>query len=363
MLFRSLATGHIQADETPVTVNADGPDSRPLGQCYFWVFSTSELWPGERVVVFQYESSRGTRVLREFLEGYAGTLTCDAYSCYQTFEKEQEGSVTVTGCMTHLRRYFVDVLRAMKDFRDLTPEEKKEIPAYQAVEKLKKIFQAETPLQKLTAEERLRIRREKIQPLVEELFDWIHSFGDEDFEKGGLMQKALNYGKNQEVYLKRFLEDGYVPMHNSGSGRSIIPLCIGRNNWRSIGSENGAAAAAYAYSIAETAKANHADPFYYYKFLLEQLPFLLREHGIEKYLSYLDCLIHGLRLPIFVRVLSLITPISGSLIASHTLDMTMIIAAYNSAFFIPLSTKVVKKNDSTTPSNAEYPLPYISPPP
>lgn len=285
-----LATGHIQADETPVTVNADGPDSRPLGQCYFWVFSTSELWPGERVVVFQYESSRGTRVLREFLEGYAGTLTCDAYSCYQTFEKEQEGSVTVTGCMTHLRRYFVDVLRAMKDFRDLTPEEKKEIPAYQAVEKLKKIFQAETPLQKLTAEERLRIRREKIQPLVEELFDWIHSFGDEDFEKGGLMQKALNYGKNQEVYLKRFLEDGYVPMHNSGSERSIIPLCIGRNNWRSIGSENGAAAAAYAYSIAETAKANHADPFYYYKFLLEQLPFLLREHGIEKDLSYLDCL-------------------------------------------------------------------------
>jgi hypothetical protein len=145
-------------------------------------------------------------------------------------------------------------------------------------------------LQKLTAEERLRIRREKIQPLVEELFDWIHSFGDEDFEKGGLMQKALNYGKNQEVYLKRFLEDGYVPMHNSGSERSIIPLCIGRNNWRSIGSENGAAAAAYAYSIAETAKANHADPFYYYKFLLEQLPFLLREHGIEKDLSYLDCL-------------------------------------------------------------------------
>lgn len=30
-----LGTGHIQADETPVSVNADGPDSDPLGQCYF----------------------------------------------------------------------------------------------------------------------------------------------------------------------------------------------------------------------------------------------------------------------------------------------------------------------------------------
>ena len=90
--------------------------------------------------------------------------------------------------------------------------------------------------------------------------------------------------------MKRFLEDGYVPMHNSGSERSIIPLCIGRNNWKAIGSENGAAAAACAYSIAETAKVNQADPFYYYKFLLERLPSLLKEHGLEEDLSYLDCL-------------------------------------------------------------------------
>lgn len=164
------ATGHIQADETPVTVNGDGPGSTPLGQCYFWAFTTSELWPGERIVVFQYESSRSTQVLREFLEGYAGTLTCDAYSCYQTFEKEQKGSVVVTGCMTHLRRNFVDVLKAIRGFRGLSLEEKKKVPAYKAVEKLKKIFQLETPLHSLTAQERLKIRREKIQPLVEDLF-------------------------------------------------------------------------------------------------------------------------------------------------------------------------------------------------
>ncbi len=106
----------------------------------------------------------------------------------------------------------------------------------------------------------------------------------------GLMQKALNYGKNQEVYLKRFMEDGYVPMHNSGSERCIIPLCIGRNNWKAIDSESGADVAAYAYSIAETAKANHADPFCYYKFLLEELPPLLKEHGLDEDLSFLDSL-------------------------------------------------------------------------
>ncbi|MCM1412646.1 MAG: IS66 family transposase [Lachnospiraceae bacterium] len=286
LMFR---TRHIQADETPVTVTGDSQDEERSRNCYFWVFSTSELWPGERIVVFQYENSRSTEVLREFLKGYSGTLTCDAYASYQTFEKEQDGAVTVTGCMTHLRRNFVDALKAMKDFRKLPEEEKKKVPAYQAVEKLKEIFRIETPLRELPAEERLRIRQEKIAPKIEELFCWIHSFQEGDFDEGGLMQKALNYGKNQEEYLKRFLEDGYVPMHNSGSERSIIPFCIGRNNWKAIASEDGATAAAYAYSLAETAKANHADPFYYYKFLLEKLPPVLKEHGAEEDLGFLDC--------------------------------------------------------------------------
>lgn len=281
---------HLQADETPVTVNGGVQDGGKHRNSYFWVFSTSELWPGERIVIFQYDSSRSTEVLREFLKDYSGFLTSDAYTCYQVFEKERNGTVIVTGCLTHLRRYFVDVLKAMKGFKKLSLEEKKEIPAYQAVEKLRNIFRIETPLRELSAEERLRIRQEKIAPRIGELFEWMHSFQEGDFEEGGLMQKALNYGKNQEVYLKRFLEDGYVPMHNSGSERSIIPLCIGRNNWKSIASGNGANAAAYAYSIAETAKANHADPFYYYKFLLEELPPLVKEHGMEEDLSFLDCL-------------------------------------------------------------------------
>lgn len=210
-----------------MTVNEGSREGGKAGNSYFWVFSTSELWPGERIIIFQYDSSRSTEVLLEFLRDYSGFLTCDAYTCYQVFEKEQNGMVIVTGCLTHLRRYFVDVLKAMKVFRKLRKEEKKEVPVYQAVEKLKEIFRTETPLREVSVEERLRIRQEKIAPMMEDLFEWIHSFQEGDFEKGGLMQKALNYGKNQEVYLKRFLEDGYVPMHNSGSERSIIPLCIG----------------------------------------------------------------------------------------------------------------------------------------
>lgn len=283
-----LKSGHIQADETSVIVKETIQDKKIYGQCYFWVFSTSELWPEERIILFQYERSRAANVLREFLKGYSGTLTSDAYASYQTFEKEQNGLIILTGCLTHLRRYFVDALKAMKGFRCLNLEQKKKIPAYEAIEQLKEIFRIEKTLQALSSAERLSMRKEKIQPRMEAFFTWIHSFKEGDFEKGGLMQKAINYAKNQEVYLKRFLDDGYVPIHNSASERSIIPLCIGRNNWKIIASENGATAAAYVYSIAETAKANLADPFYYFKFLLEKLPCLLKEHKLEKDLSYLD---------------------------------------------------------------------------
>ncbi len=67
---------------------------------------------------------------------------------------------------------------------------KKESTAYQAAEKLEEIFQIEASLWELPAEERLRIRQEKIAPKIEELFLWIHSFQEGDFDEGGLMQKA-----------------------------------------------------------------------------------------------------------------------------------------------------------------------------
>ena len=128
-------------------------------------------------------------------------MTCDAYSSYQAFETQQKGSVILTGCLTHLRRYFVDVLKAMKGFKHLSPEQKKNIPAYQAIEQLKEILHIEKTMKDLSAKERLELRKKKIQPKIEMFFTWIHSFNDGDFENGGLMQKALNYAKNQEIYL------------------------------------------------------------------------------------------------------------------------------------------------------------------
>ncbi|SDB34612.1 transposase domain-containing protein, partial [Eubacterium oxidoreducens] len=49
-------------------------------------------------------------------------------------------------------------------------------------------------------------------------------------------------------------------------------FCIGKKNWVMIDTVAGAKSSAIAYSIAETAKANHLKPYEYFKHLLTVIP-------------------------------------------------------------------------------------------
>ena len=91
--------------------------------------------------------------------------------------------------------------------------------------------------------------------------------------------QGLQYIINQEQYLKVFLTDGDVPIDNSASERAIRTFCIGKKNWMFHNSANGASASALVYSISETAKLNNLRPYYYFKYILTELPKLSDEKG------------------------------------------------------------------------------------
>ena len=93
----------------------------------------------------------------------------------------------------------------------------------------------------------------------------------------GKTLKGLNYSVNQEKYLRVFLENGDVPLHNSASEQCIRTFCVGKKNWVLIDSIKGAQASAIIYSLSETAKLNNLNPYYYFEYLLSELP---------KYLTY-----------------------------------------------------------------------------
>lgn len=117
-------------------------------------------------------------------------------------------------------------------------------------------------------------------PVRREFFAWVKQQVDDcavpPKSKTG---QGLNFIINQEKYLKVFLEDGDVSIDNSASERAIRTFCLGKKNWMFHNTAKGASASAMVYSISETAKLNNLRPYYYFKYILTELPKLSDERG------------------------------------------------------------------------------------
>ena len=79
-----------------------------------------------------------------------------------------------------------------------------------------------------------------------------------------------------------FLEDGEIAIDNNQTEGTIRPFTIGRKNWVMIDTVSGARASAVIYSLVETAKANGLNPYYYFEYLLTELPKLKEFNSPEE---------------------------------------------------------------------------------
>ncbi len=274
---------HVHSDETTVEVIDDG---RKAGsKSYMWIHTSGELEQGPPITVFYYELTRNTDHLRKFFleRGYRGICTCDAYAAYDLMEKESNGAITVSGCWMHCRRRFVYALVTAVD-KNMDPGQVAALPEFAALDKADAIFDADTPLKKLDAKERGRMRDTEVRPKVDEFFRYLHSLDIGSGAYGGRFTEAVRYALNQEAKLRLFLDDPVIPCDNGYAERSIRPFAVSRRNWLFCYSVDGAKDLAIACTIIETAKANDADPYYYMRFLLEKMP----AHMDEKNLDFLD---------------------------------------------------------------------------
>lgn len=266
-----------QCDETILQVICDG---RKAGsQSYLWVHTLSELFSGNPIVLFCYEHTRGTDHLREFYlkSGYNGFLTSDAYISYDVLEKESKVSedsdplIQGTGCLMHARRRFIYAMRAL-GAKNYTPDELMKLPEYRCQELIDQIYQEETPLKKLTAEERHKGRQEKVRPKVDAYFEYLKTLNPDDPSYSDKLRDAIHYSLNQEARLRKFLDDPNIPCDNGFVERSIRPAAIIRRNCLFSYSVDGARSMAIILSLVETAKSNKAHPYYYLMYLLEKMP-------------------------------------------------------------------------------------------
>jgi len=77
------------------------------------------------------------------------------------------------------------------------------------------------------------------------------------------------------------MKDGRVEFDNNRAERSIKPFVIGRKNWLFAASTSGANSSAISCSLVETAKENGLNPFFYLKYLFEELPQLDMSANLE----------------------------------------------------------------------------------
>ena len=276
---------HNQCDETTYEVICDG---RKAGaKSFVWVHTSSELDPGNPIIVYAFELTRGTDHLRSFYgdAGYNGVITSDAYCSYKTIEREYEG-IRGSGCFMHARRRFHYAAMLIR-IKGKTPEMFREIPEIKALSLIDAIYEAENPLKGLPPQQRLQKRREAVREKVDAYFDFIKTLDKDDPSYSEKMRDAIRYSLNQESKLRMFLEDPMIPIDNGFCERAVKPFAISRRNWLFSYSVGGAESAAILFTLAETAKANHAHPYYYFKYLLETLP----EQKVTKDHSFLnDCM-------------------------------------------------------------------------
>ena len=108
-------------------------------------------------------------------------------------------------------------------------------------------------------------------PLLKEFKQWLDETQQKVAPKNTL-GKALNYTLKYWKELSGYIGNGDWPIDNNLAENAIRPFVIGRKAWLFSSSQRGARASANLYSLIETAKANHREPYQYLSWMLSQLP-------------------------------------------------------------------------------------------
>jgi transposase len=131
--------------------------------------------------------------------------------------------------------------------------------ALEAVRRIDELFGIERDINGRTPEQRVRVRRERSKPLVEDLERGLRAERRKLSSKNPLA-KAMDYTLKRWGTFTRFLDDGRICMTNNAAERAVRGIAVGRRNWTFCGSDAGGQRAAVIFTLIETAKLCDVDP-------------------------------------------------------------------------------------------------------
>lgn len=254
----------IQVDETPVQVLKE-PGRTAQAKSYMWVFRGGP--PDRPALLYRYSPSRAGSVAAGVLEGYRGYVQSDGYAGYG-FLDHQPG-VRHLGCLVHVRRHFVEVVKAAGK----SPGAGGRGSAEEILKLIGEIYGIEQECRELAPQWAgiKAVREARARPVLEQIHRKLLDLAGRTPPQG-LLGKAVAYGLGQWERIVGYLEDGRLQPDNNMVENAIRPFTVGRRNWLFYDRPDGAEAGATIYSLIETAKANGLEPFAYLRHVFEQLP-------------------------------------------------------------------------------------------
>jgi len=257
-----LASGvmHLDGTSLPVLDQAT-PGGIRLGSLWGYVGDDA----GQLTALYLYNSTGKKQGQREgelgpedMLSLRNGYTVADASGLFDaSFQRE---GLIECGCNMHSRRYFAKALDA-GDARAALP-----LAAF------KKLYDIEEEIRSHDATAKLQVRRQKSQPVYDELAAWCQAHRRAEPPSSAL-GKAIGYLLNHEIALRRYLGDRRIPIDNGVVERLHVRAALTRKNFLFAGSDAGGERAAIAYTVLGCCDLADVNPVEY---LADMLPRLAR---------------------------------------------------------------------------------------
>jgi transposase len=255
-----LAAERLHGDDTTVPILAKGKTVKG----HIWVYVRDDRpFGGRAPPAALYYASRDRRHEHPawHLAHFSGILQADAYSGYNGLydPSRSPGPIIAALCWAHARRQFFELVdiganaRRRKGTAAISPL------ALEAVKRIDALFDIERGINGLTADERLRIRRNDSAPLVAALEAWLREERSR-LSRAASVAQPIDYMLKRRDAFARFLQDGRICLTNNAAERALRGFALGRKSWLFAGSERGADRAAVMATLIMTAKLNDIDP-------------------------------------------------------------------------------------------------------
>jgi transposase len=246
---------YLQIDETPIRYLSPGLGKAPQG--YFWVTS---IPAGD--AIYHWHAGRGADRLHQIITtNFEGTLQCDGYRAYTSFQKQRAGPIELAACWAHARRKFIEA------------EERDPLVCRWMLRQIAQLYRIEARLREQNAGPALRlaVRSSESAAILRRIKKALFKLKPRYLPKSN-MGKAVAYAMEQWDGLELYRLNGSIEIDNNLVENAIRPTKLGMKNWLFLGSEASGRTSAILFTIIESAKRHGLEPYAYIRHLLEALP-------------------------------------------------------------------------------------------